>query len=121
MSTIPKMSKQKAFLIFLFILVCLGIGTQMLTSYVFSTWNKTKVESTLCAALSRQVHLGNIDWHMSFRGLEFETSEISILSSDNTPFFRSGKTIILFGIFSPPQRTVASQAFRYAKAGSLAC
>ena len=99
MSALPKISKRKACLILLFILVCLAISTQMLTSYLSSTWDKTRVESTLSAALSRQVRLGNIDWHMGFRGLEFETSEISILSKDNAPFFRSGKTIVLFGIF----------------------
>jgi AsmA-like C-terminal region len=99
MSAMLKMTKRKAWLTLLFVLVCIAISAQMLTSYLSSTWDKTKVESTLSAALSRQVRLGNIDWHIGFRGLEFETSEISILSSDKTPFFRSGKTIVLFGIF----------------------
>jgi len=96
---LPKSIKQRVCLFILLFLVSLFIAGELLVAYSVSIWDRTRVENTISDSLHRQVHLGKINWRMGFRGLAFDTEEISVQNKDDTPFFHCGKATILFGIF----------------------
>ncbi len=91
-------SRRRIYLSVLLLAVILCVVAQLLTAYVFSIWDRSRVEQTLAAGFKRQVHLGQIRWRMGFRGLAFDTEEITIQDKDGSPFFHANKTTILFGI-----------------------
>ena len=93
----PK-SRKKIYLFILLAIAALFLVVQLLISYIFSTWDRSRVENTLTASLQRKVHLGKINWCFGIRGLAFDTEEISVQDKDGTPFFHANKTTVLFGI-----------------------